>query len=50
LLTKTGDEVLNYKEGVVYYQGAKKIIIEGGNHGFDDYADYLDITFEHLRE
>lgn len=48
LLTQTGDEVLDYKDGVEYYSKAKQIIIEGGNHGFDDYADYLDQTFTHL--
>jgi len=49
LLTQTGDEVLDYKKGVDYYVGAKQVVIEGGTHGFDDYADYLDCTFEHLK-
>jgi len=48
LLTQTQDEVLDYQQGVEYYQGAEQIIIEGGNHGFDDYADYLDTTFNFL--
>ena len=49
LLTQMGDEVLDYTKGVNYYNGAKLIVIHGGNHGFDDYADYLDITLEHLK-
>jgi hypothetical protein len=49
LLTQTGDEVLDYTKGVDYYKGAKQIVIDGGSHGFDDYADYLDIIFEHLQ-
>lgn len=49
LLTQTGDEVLDYQKGVDYYVGAKQIVIDGGNHGFDDYAEYLDCTFEHLK-
>jgi len=48
LLTKKGDEVLDYQQGVKYYCGAKQLVIEGGNHGFDDYDDYLAITFKHL--
>lgn len=48
LLTQTGDEVLDYQAGVDYYAGAKQVVIKGGNHGFDDYADYLGCTFEHL--
>ena len=48
LLTQTGDEVLDCREGIEYYKQAKQVIIEGGNHGFDDYADYLQQTFTHL--
>jgi len=48
LLTQTGDEVLDYKRGVEYYQGSEQVVIEGGDHGFSDYADYLDKTFEFL--
>lgn len=50
LLTKTGDEVLNFQDGVDYYEGATQVVIQGGDHGFDDYADYLDVTFKHLME
>jgi len=48
LLTQTGDEVLDYQEGVDYYQGSEQVIIDGGNHGFDDYEDYLTTTFNFL--
>lgn len=48
LLTQTGDEVLDYRQGVDYYQGSTQIVIEGGSHGFDDYENYLDTTFNFL--
>ncbi len=48
LLTQTADEVLDYKEGVEYYEGCEQIIIKGGNHGFDDYENYLDKTLAFL--
>jgi len=48
LLTQTGDEVLDYRQGVDYYQRSEQMVIEGGNHGFDDYEDYLAATFNFL--
>lgn len=48
LLTQTGDEVLDYRAGVVRYQGAEQVVIEGGDHGFSNYADYLPQTVQFL--
>ena len=42
LITATGDEVLDYREGVARYAGAEQIIIHGSDHGLSDFADYLD--------
>lgn len=42
LITATGDEVLDYRDGVERYAGCAQIIFEGGDHGFREFADYLD--------
>jgi hypothetical protein len=42
LLVETGDEVLDYRHAVEKYRGAQQLVIEGGDHGFSDFAHYLD--------
>ena len=42
LLVTTGDEVLDYRHAVEKYRGAQQLVIEGGDHGFSDFARYLD--------
>lgn len=42
LLVTTGDEVLDYRQAVQKYQGAAQMVIEGGDHGFSNFGDYLD--------
>ena len=42
LLTRTGDETLDYLDGVERYRGARQRVIPGGDHGFGDFAAYLD--------
>jgi uncharacterized protein len=42
LITATGDEVLDYRAGVRRYAGCEQIIVEGGDHGFRAFADYVD--------
>lgn len=50
LLVETGDEVLDYRDAVKKYAGARQTILEGGDHGFSRWHDYLDeiITFAGL--
>ena len=43
LMAETGDEVLDYRQAVVRYAGARHCIIEGGDHGFSDFAQHLDV-------
>jgi uncharacterized protein len=47
LLTRTGDEVLDYRLAVEKYRGARQQVIPGGDHGFGDFENYLDtvLTF-----
>jgi len=42
LMVQTGDEVLDYRQAVEKYRNARQIVIEGGDHGFGDFAGYLD--------
>ena len=46
LMVETGDEVLDYKLAVERYRGARQLVIEGGDHGFSDFAQHLDVVFE----
>lgn len=46
LLVRTGDEVLDYRKAVQRYRDCRQTVIEGGDHGFTDFADYLDPVLE----
>lgn len=41
LLTQTGDETLDYREGVEKFRNSPQIIEEGGSHGFDNFESHL---------
>lgn len=41
LVAATGDEVLDWREMVAHYPGAKQCIIEGSDHGISDFGQYL---------
>ncbi|MES2016118.1 MAG: YqiA/YcfP family alpha/beta fold hydrolase [Pseudomonadota bacterium] len=42
LLAATGDEVLDYRDMVAHYPGARQHIIEGSDHGISEFAQYVD--------
>ena len=42
LLAETGDEVLDYRQAVAKYAGARQAVLEGGDHSFTRWDDYLD--------
>lgn len=42
LMVETGDEVLDYRQAVERYRGCRQMVIEGGDHGFSDFGEYLD--------
>jgi len=41
LLLETGDEVLDYREAVAAYAGARQVVLEGGDHGFSRFTEFL---------
>ncbi len=41
LITATGDEVLDYRDGVRRYAGCEQIIVNGSDHGFRGFDAYL---------
>jgi hypothetical protein len=42
LLVEQGDEVLDYRDAVRRYRGARQTVLEGGDHGFSRWQEYLD--------
>jgi predicted esterase YcpF (UPF0227 family) len=41
LLLETGDEVLDYREAVRKYEGARMVIREGGDHMLQSFPEHL---------
>jgi uncharacterized protein len=48
LMVETGDEVLDYRHAVTRYRGARHCVIAGGDHGFSDFAGYLDVVWRFM--
>ena len=42
LLAATGDEVLDYREMLAHYPGARTTLIEGSDHAISEFPDYVD--------
>jgi predicted esterase YcpF (UPF0227 family) len=42
LIAATGDEVLDYRDMVAHYAGARQVVIEGSDHAIPEFADYVD--------
>jgi predicted esterase YcpF (UPF0227 family) len=45
-MVTTGDEVLDYRDAVRKYAGAKQLVIQGSDHGFRDFAEHLDSVLQ----
>jgi predicted esterase YcpF (UPF0227 family) len=46
VLLGTADEVLDYRRAVEKYRGAVQVVVQGGDHGFGAFADYLDLVID----
>ena len=42
LIAATGDEVLDYRDMVAHYAGAKQHVIEGSDHAISEFPQYVD--------
>ena len=42
LLAATGDEVLDYRDMVAHYPGARQHVIEGSDHAISEFTQYVD--------
>jgi hypothetical protein len=49
LLVETGDEVLDYRQAVAKYAGCRQVVLEGGDHSFTRWDEYLDTILEFAR-
>ena len=50
LLVETGDEVLDYRIAVRRYVGAKQVVVQGGDHSFASFADYIPLILSFASE
>jgi predicted esterase YcpF (UPF0227 family) len=48
LIAAKGDELLDWKEMVVFYSGAKQLVLEGSDHGIADYAKHLPAVIDFI--
>lgn len=46
LLVETGDSVLDYREAVAYFNGSRQVVLDGGDHGFTRFADFIPLILE----
>lgn len=49
LMVETGDEVLDYRHAVARYAGARQTVLEGGDHSFTQWDNYLDLILAYAR-
>ncbi len=46
LMHTTGDELLDWRVAVDHYRGCRQMIVQGSDHGFSEFGDYIDIVLE----
>jgi predicted esterase YcpF (UPF0227 family) len=42
LIAATGDEVLDYRDMVAHYAGARQLVVNGSDHALAEFADHVD--------
>jgi uncharacterized protein len=50
LLVEAGDEVLDYRQAVTRYAGARQTVLAGGDHSFTRWAEVLDQVIDFANE
>lgn len=48
LIHTTGDELLDWKIAMRRYEGAKRLIVQGSDHGFSNFADYVEVVSDYI--
>lgn len=46
LMVETEDEVLDYRQAVTRYAGARQTVIAGGDHSFQHFSEFIDAIIE----
>ena len=46
LLVESGDELLDYREAVEKYAGAKQVVVQGGDHTLQSFPDHIPLVLE----
>ncbi|OFZ96892.1 MAG: esterase [Betaproteobacteria bacterium RIFCSPLOWO2_02_FULL_62_17] len=46
LLVETGDEVLDYRQALNFYAGARQVVIEGGDHSLQSFPRHIAAMLE----
>jgi uncharacterized protein len=50
LLVETADEVLDYREAVAFYAGAFQSVVQGGDHSFSSFPEFVTDIVDWARE
>ncbi len=46
LLVETGDEVLDYREAVTRYKGARQVVVQGGDHSLQSFPEHVPLILK----
>ena len=50
LIHATSDELLDWRIAVDHYRGCRQVVVQGCDHGFREFGDYLDIVLDSPNE